>query len=51
MMEGERRDWETEVMRARSVGRSGHWEDFDLNHRRVLVREVPRLLSKAQSTT
>lgn len=48
MMEGERRDWETEVMRARSVGRSGHWEDLDLNHRRVLIREVPRLLSEAQ---
>jgi len=48
MMEGERGDWVTEVMKARSLGPSGHWEDFDLNHRRFLVREVPRLLSEAQ---
>ena len=48
MMEGERGDWVTEVMKARSLGPSGHWEDFDLNHRRVLIREVPRLLSEAQ---
>jgi len=48
-MEGEQRDWVTEVMRARSVGRSGHWEDLDLNHRSVLTRDVPRLLSEARS--
>ena len=50
MMEGEQRDRVTEVIRARALGPSGHWEDFDLNHRRVLIREDPRLLSEAQIT-